>query len=280
MLRVLRPTRLYVAADGPRTGVATDLKNCAAARDIIKQGVDWPCEVKTHYLAENVGCKRGVIGAINWFFENVEAGIILEDDCLPDPSFFRYATELLLKYRHDKKIMTISGDNFAGSGTVKNQDSYTFSQFPQVWGWATWKRVWDQYDGDIKDWKKLRDSKWLDSVTENWLERLYWRYIFDRMYAQKIDTWDYQLVYYAFKHQMLTLIPSQNLVSNSGFGADATHTKYKTKQLNMTRGSLTFPLKHPSRVFRNKQLDSRIHRESFTHPLLLLSIIIRSWLNK
>jgi len=153
VIRQVKPKQLFVAADGPRRDKGADEEKCEATREIVKQ-IDWDCEVKTLFREENLGCGKAVSSAITWFFENVEEGIILEDDCLPNLDFFGYCEELLDRYRDNREVMFIGGDNFQ-KGKKWGDASYYFSAYNHVWGWATWKRTWDIYDFK------------LDSINEN-----------------------------------------------------------------------------------------------------------------
>jgi len=217
-----RPKQLFVAADGPRLGHEDDMRRCRAARELIRQ-VDWDCEVKTLFRDENLGCGKGVALAIDWFFEQVEAGIILEDDCLPSDSFFPFCEELLERYRDDERVMMISGDNFQGGGRQGNA-RYSFTKIPHVWGWATWRRAWGLYDFQMKDFPDwLRTGKaetvWPDQDVRNfWLTKLI------ATYEGQIDTWDYQWMFAVFCRTGLSIRPPMNLISNIGFGEGATHT--------------------------------------------------------
>jgi GNT-I family len=247
-----RPKKLLVIGDGPRDDSEQIL--CAEARAVIAE-VDWDCEVLTDYSLVNMGCKHRVASGLAWVFNEVEEAIILEDDCVPDPSFFTYCDDLLIRYRDDKRVMAISGDNFEGC-TKKRQESYYFSRWFHCWGWATWRRAWKKYDPDILDWPQLSQSDWLaDVLTSEQLAR-YWSRIFDAVYAGLIDTWDYQWMFATWAEHSLTIVPAVNLVSNIGFRADATHTKDgNNARANIPTQSLTFPLVHPPRMVKDRRAD-------------------------
>ena len=252
-IRQAKPSRLYVAGDGPREGYNEEEK-VAKVREIATR-VDWDCEVITLFRDKNLGCKNGVSGAINWFFEYEEQGIILEDDCLPHRDFFNFCENLLDRYAKDKRVSVITGNNFQNKKWRGNA-SYYFSKYNHVWGWATWRRAWIHYDGDIKFWPRWRNSKaWLNH-TPNKVERKYWRNIFDRVYEGQIDTWDYSWTASTWCKGGLTATPNVNLVSNIGFGDHATHTKDKNSKFsNMSVNSLG-NLTHPKKVERNYLADS------------------------
>ncbi|MFZ2189837.1 MAG: hypothetical protein WA057_01880 [Candidatus Magasanikiibacteriota bacterium] len=258
-----RPKYLFVAADGPRLNIPGEIDRCQQTRDIIKE-VDWECEIKTLFQEKNLGCGQAVSGAITWFFENVEEGIILEDDCLPEPSFFTFCEELLQKYRDNDKVGVISGDNFLFN-KFEIKDSYYFSQFSHIWGWATWRRVWQKYDFDMKEWSRLRNENWLKKVFDKKTAQYYWQTIFDDVHSGKINTWDYQLTFACFLNDYLSVMPKENLISNIGFGGiGSTHTKHKGgKFSNMSTHPIVFPLVCPDKIFQNKKADYYIQKKNF-----------------
>lgn len=270
-IRKIKPKKLYVAADGPRVTKEGEVERCADARNLIDKIVDWDCEVKKLFRNENLGCKRAVSSAIDWFFENEEEGIILEDDCLPSMSFFKFACLMLEKYRDNEKINIISGDNFQNSlGNYKY--SYYFSKYSHIWGWATWRRSWKNYDVRIKDWpqvKHIRNVKFGDFIEDR-----YWRIIFEKVYRGEIDTWDYQLAYLSFKNRLLNVMPSKNLVENIGIGVSATHTLVDQKVPK--KEELEFPLNYPRVLNANNVFDNYTRNY---HYNLRLSLIIKKLLH-
>jgi len=217
-IRQARPRQLFVAADGPREGVDGDGALCAAARSVAT-AVDWDCAVQTLFRDENLGCGLGPSTAISWFFENVEAGIILEDDCVPDPSFFRFSEELLERYRDVPRVMSISGDNFL-RGRRRGAASYYFSRYPHIWGWASWRRAWQYFD--------------YETIPEELRRHI----------------WDWQWRLSVEKNRGLAVAPNVNLVSNIGCGAaDATHTTIKDERYaDLPTRPMAFPLIHPRRI--------------------------------
>lgn len=255
-IREARPPRLLVVADGPRPGRQDDLVKCAEVRRIVEQ-VDWSCEVLQNYSLENMGCRMRVSSGLDWVFGQVEEAIILEDDCLPEASFFRFCQELLEYYRDDKRIGMVSGDNFQG-GVRYTGDSYYFSKYYHVWGWATWKNRWTgYYDADMKKWPAVRNSSWLSNVLGTKSESLAWKKKFEKVFSGKIDTWDYQWVFTNWLQGRLCILPSLNLISNIGFTADATHTKVSNSLDNIERYVMPFPLKHPQIVTINTIADRK-----------------------
>jgi hypothetical protein len=223
-IRPVAPTRLFVACDGPNPERPGEAEKVAATRAVIEQEIDWPCQIDRLYSDVNQGCRLGVSRAISWFFEQVEEGIILEDDCVPHPDFFPYCATLLERYRHDTRVWCISGNNFQ-NGQWRGDGSYYFSRYNHCWGWASWRRCWQHYDADLSRGPFLRDSGLLDTIFEDPLELQYWSDIWQRLVDEgKPDTWDYQWTFTCLANGGLTALPNHNLVSNVGFGEDATHT--------------------------------------------------------
>jgi FkbM family methyltransferase len=223
-IREIKPRYLFVAADGPRQNKEGEFERCKLVRQVILDGIDWECDVKMLFREENLGCGIAVSSAITWFFEHVEEGIILEDDCLPDLSFFIYCTIMLERYRFNKRVLTVSGNNFQGNVT-RGDGSYYFSKYPHIWGWASWRRAWKCYDFKLAGWSAFVKKGLLNSCNGNQEEAICWQNIARSLTKMVIDTWDYQLLLSGLMHDGIHVIPNVNLVSNIGFGEDATHTK-------------------------------------------------------
>lgn len=243
-----RPRRLLVVADGPRT--AEEAERCARTRAVVER-VDWDCEVLTNFSDENLGCRRRVASGLDWVFAEAEEAIILEDDCLPAPDFFPFCAELLERYREDERVMHVSGDNFQG-GRSRTPASYYFSRYFHIWGWATWRRAWRHYDVGMRTWPESRDL--IRGLFEREEEADFWASIFDRVHAGQIDTWDYQWVYACWSQSGLAVTPDVNLVSNLGFGPDATHTREENGMARLPVESLG-PVRHPELVIRHRAAD-------------------------
>jgi len=252
-IRKAQPAQLFIAADGPRKDRPEDIENCRKVREIIRQ-VDWDCSVSTLFRDENLGCKRGVSSAIDWFFSHVDEGIILEDDCVPDPSFFPFCQELLERYRDDERIMVISGDNLQ-FGRRKSQYSYYFSRCFHLWGWATWKRAWDNYDIKMELWPKIKETGRLKDILHDPNAEKYWEIIFNDTYNNKNDTWDYQWVFSCWIQGGLSIVPNNNLISNIGFNCSATHTTRDSPFSKMIVEKIEFPLNHPEYIIRDATAD-------------------------
>ncbi len=220
-IRAAKPQKLFVAADGPRPHKPDDARKCAETREIIKL-VDWDCEVKVLFREENYGCQKAVSGAISWFFEHVEEGIIIEDDCLPALAFFDFCERLLAKYRHDTRVMQICGNKFLSQRY--GDGDYFFSLIPHIWGWATWRRAWQLADIPMKTWPAFRDGGYLKEQFADQRYRQRWKGYFEDTYQKKIDSWGWPWTYTVISNHGLSICPNENLVSNIGFGQDATHT--------------------------------------------------------
>ena len=214
-IRQAKPSRLFIAADGPKINVEGDAMLCDQTRSIT-QDIDWPCEVELLFRDANLGCKLGVSSAIDWFFSHVSEGIILEDDCLPNQSFFRFCELLLDHYRNEKQVMMIGGANPAT--TVNLQGDYFFSRFYNIWGWATWRRAWSKYDIKISDWPGLKEKKFLDKIFPNNLKnRLFIERMFDEAYGnERCSVWSLQCTYTCLINDGYAVLPVRNLVSNIG----------------------------------------------------------------
>jgi hypothetical protein len=261
VLRAQRPTKLFVIADGPRSDNPADAERCRAVREIVEK-VDWPCDVYRNYADTNLGLKRRVSSGLDWVFEHVERAIILEDDCVAHPDFFPFCEELLDRYSTDDRISVITGNNFQ-NGHRRGEASYYFSKYNHCWGWATWRRAWQFYEGDLPfwpEWQKTPD--WCEKMADP-EERKYWSNIFDKVKAGKIDTWDYPWTACVWRKGGLTATPNVNLVSNIGFGEDATHT---TSSQSQHAEMQVFPLgnlTHPNTIQRDAVADAFAFKQNF-----------------
>lgn len=281
-IRKQQPKSLYVAADGPRMGRVDDVEKCIKTRSIIDQ-IDWECSVKLLYREENLGCGKAVSSAITWFFDQEEMGIVLEDDCLPHPDFFQYCKELLLKYKDTEIIKWISGNNFELQ-SKNTTASYYYSAYNHVWGWASWRRFWKDYHYNLNDFSKREVYKKIEKYFITLGERLYWKnrlqIIKNKKIAQKrgINTWDYQATFSMWMKNGLSILPQKNLISNIGFGVDATHTS--TKQLAFTTKPI-LPLHHNPAIIQDKKVDYEyyknfIYKPLWKYPLLKIKLLIES----
>jgi hypothetical protein len=257
-IRAARPERLIVVADGPRPS-RNETHLCAETRAIV-EAVDWPCEVHRDYSDANMGCGRRIASGLDLAFGISEDAIILEDDCLADPTFFPFAWEMLDRYRHDNRVFMVSGNNFLPSERP-DQDSYYFSRIPHCWGWGTWRRAWKQFEFDAPSWTKDRDPVVFFGPPriQNFLASQ-----LDETINGKIDTWDYQWQYFMGLNRSLSIVPASNLVENVGFGADATHTTTESPTHMVPARPIVFPLKHPAVVAQDVGRDENEHRMLYT----------------
>jgi hypothetical protein len=257
-----RPRTLLIVADGPRERRDGEAERCAEVRRIV-EAVDWECTVLRNYAPANLGCRRRVSSGLDWVFAQCEEAIILEDDCLPDASFFPFCEELLGRYRHDERVMMISGDNFQ-EGRATSVFSYYFSGYAHVWGWASWRRAWNLYDVDMALWPVVRDGLFRD--LGDGVSEAYWREVFDRTASGEIDTWDYQWLFACAAQNGLTILPEANLISNIGFGAGATHTHQPNRLAGLATSPMSFPLRHPPYVIRDRHADRFTFERVFQPP--------------
>lgn len=258
-VRAVQPARLYFAIDGPRANREAEAEQVQRCRDLATT-VDWPCDVRTLFRDANLGCGRGVSGAISWFLEHEERGIIFEDDILADPTFFPFASELLDRYADDSRVFAITGTNFVPPQHISTHAQYRFSRVPVVWGWATWRGRWQQYRFDIAGWRArlpLRTAWPAMGGTVG--SYAYWSGNFDMMARHAIDTWDLQLVFASMAAGALTATPNVNLVENVGFRPDATHTHRLPDYLRAVEPLLPGP--PPPRV----EVDERADRWTMAH---------------
>ena len=273
-IRKAKPPKLYVAADGPRADKTGEQEKCEQVRRIATQ-LDWDCEVKILFREKNLGCRIGVSSAIDWFFENEEEGIILEDDCLPSQSFFWFCEELLERYRDDMRIMAVSGDNFQ-KGPARNEFSYYFSRFNHCWGWASWRRAWSYYEKDMQSWPYIRDNDYMQDILLDKAAVKYWGKIFETAYRNEIDSWAYRWTFSCWVQNGLTVLPNVNLVSNIGFDGDATHTTGKDNaNSQISVFNLSFSLKHPNWMIKDKRADDYTQKTHFNQPNIFYRVIRR-----
>ena len=257
-----QPSKLYIAADGPRTERVGEIELCHATRKIV-DNITWPCEVKRLFREQNLGCKIAISGAINWFFDHEEEGIILEDDCLPNPDFFSYCEAMLDRYRTNDKVMHISGDNFQ-DGIKHGANSYYFSSYAHIWGWATWKRAWNKYSIGLT----LEEStSIIERKFKRYLERKYWKMVAAKLQSGEFNTWDYQWAFTLWKYEGLAIIPNVNLISNIGFGESSTHLKDKNHKFSKMGTAPLGKLVFNDKLEINKKADIITTKKMFIPPL-------------
>ena len=265
-IREAAPRMLFVVADGPRPNRPGEAEKCADVRRIVEAGIDWPCEVIRDYSPVNLGCARRVSSGLDAVFSRVEEAIILEEDCVPDPTFFRFCAELLARYRDEPRVAQIAGCSSQDPQEIPGRSSYQFSRYPHCWGWATWRRAWRHYDHEMTAWLKERDHSWLDRVLEHPAERKWWSDNFDATAAGKIDSWAFRWTVTVWHNGWLGILPYRNLVSNLGFGPEATHTHGADPAVSPPVSPMPFPLVHPASFSRDARADEYSSRLRFRAP--------------
>ncbi len=272
-IKKIKPSKLYISADGPRDRVPSDKENCQKTRSIVKD-IDWPCEVHTHFSNENKGCKIGVSFAITWFFEREAEGIILEDDCLPTPSFFSFCKVMLARYRSDESVMAVNGTNFLLEREIPdNSVPYHFSRCVHVWGWATWKRAWQKYDISVAHVSELGQIQKKKKLFSKNKYMAFWQKHCTHIHEKNIDTWDAQLEYSILYNQGLVVYPHVNLIENIGFSKNATHTTEQNPHILPTG---TFAndvnditkLKAPEKIEADTLADARLMDKVYMRSIL------------
>jgi hypothetical protein len=271
VIRQVKPSKLLVIADGPRCDRPEEAEKCAATRAIIDR-VDWDCEVIKNYADTNIGCGKRIATGLDWVFENVEEAIILEDDCVPEITFFRFCQELLEKYRDDKRIGSICGQNFQ-FGRNQTEDSYYFSRYSHMWGWATWRRAWQHFDFEMKLWPEVKQKKLLNDWFNDTQAVKNWNKTFQRAYDGTMNCWDFQWIFACWMQSSLSILPSVDLVSNIGFGQDSTHTDEEI--VRIITQPIQFPLQHPSYLVRNIKADNYTQKTIFNYYNLYNSLKYR-----
>lgn len=262
-IKLARPPVLFIIADGPRQEFPDDQARCMAVRACVAY-VDWPCEVYREYADDNLGCRVRVSTGLDWVFAKVPEAIILEDDCLPHPTFFRYCEEMLEWYRNDERVMMVSGFN-PQAAHVGEQFSYFFSRYPHIWGWASWRRAWKHYDVNMNMWPASRDTASFYYFVGSANEAKFWKKYFDLVYQGMVDTWDAQVSFMFFCKNGLAVFPNINLVSNIGFGADATHTKVDNGVADIESQEFKFPIEHPPTTQIDVVKDDERRKREYMH---------------
>lgn len=279
-IREARPEQLFIAADGPRSTVPEDARLCIETRRAVLDRIDWPCEVHTLLRDENLGCKIAISSAIDWFFEHVEEGIILEDDCLPDSTFFSYCAELLHRYRNDNRIMMVSGNNFL-PGQQTGSGGYFFSRCVLIWGWATWRRAWKHYDVAMTQWPKFKQTRRISTFLDRRLSR-FWDSTFDYHFTGKGTTWDVQWVFACWQEDAFCILPAFNMVKN--IGDVGVHMKPYDPCIQIPSVPMDFPLPDPlttePSIKTDRILMNRIYRSIPATVYYIVAFLFRSLVSR
>ncbi|MFN6469766.1 MAG: glycosyltransferase family 2 protein [Nostoc sp. SerVER01] len=270
-IRQAKPPKLFVIADGPRTDRPEEAEKCELTRAIIDR-VDWDCEILNNYSDINLGCAKRVSSGLDWVFDQVEEAIILEDDCVPNPTFFPFCEELLDKYRYDNRVASISGQNVQ-FGRKRTNYSYYFSRYNHCWGWATWRRAWQHFDIQMKLWTEIQEGGFLNDILTDRQAVDYWTSRFESVFANPASTiWSYQWTFACWVQSSLGIISNVNLISNIGFGLDSTNVTANQKQRyeSLPTEAIDFPMKHPPFIVRDCQADSFTQKTLFRESKLQL----------
>lgn len=268
-IKEVQPPKLYISNDGPRPDHPTDKSRTQEIRDNLRSKVDWNCQVEVLFQAENLGCKRAVRQALSWFFSMEEQGIILEDDCVPNTSFFEFCDELLIRFKEDTEIAMISGNGRYGMWDNGKQ-SYNFISYPMVWGWASWRRTWKQYDSSFDQLPELQSSK-LPGLTDSSLDaKRFWNNIIRNL--KNMNSWAYPFSLLCLSKGWKCVVPQKNLIENIGFDESATH-RHELDHFHAE--SISFPLIHPQDKRINRSIQNAIERAEFYRYSIIKRIALR-----
>ena len=252
VIRGIKPEKLFLVMDGPRAGFSEDVRLVSETREVVAD-IDWPCEVVREYAPENLGLKRRITSGLDLVFDLCDRAIIVEDDCVADPSFFTFCHELLSRYETSPEVGIIGGSSRL-RGHWNAESSYGFSSDIRIWGWATWARVWKEFSrsGDLEaSWSETERARILESVASGPRRRAFGTML-DK--ASTLDSWALPFAVHCMAKGYLSVVPRHNLVENIGFGSLSTHTKFEDFVAQVPAEAMPFPLVHPLEV----QLDARI----------------------
>lgn len=276
-LREAGPREYFVSIDGPRPDRPNDVVLCAEVRRLA-ESIDWATQVRLNIQTVNLGCGPAVTAAISWALSHVPEIIVIEDDCLPDPSFLRLCDELLERYRDDSRVMQIGGSNWGAARERFGDYSYAFTSFAPVWGWATWRRAWAHYDYRLDSWPRVKSSGLAQGMSLSTRFRRLLERDWEIVRAGG-GTWDHQWQYAVLRHHGLNVCPRRNLVKNIGFADDGTQTRQADHIFSrLGAESLEFPLRHPPEIARNASVESvfeTVYWQKLGWPMRLLRWLVR-----
>jgi len=273
-IREARPEKLIVIADGPRADRVGEAEKCRQVRELIDSGIDWPCDTVRDYAQTNLGCGRRVASGITNAFNLVEEAIVLEDDCLPDRTFFPFCEELLHRYRDNMKIAAIGGSNHQYCPRTRD-GSYYFSHYNHIWGWASWRRAWRLYDFEMKEWPCWEKNGGIKRMFSALPVRRHFSHLMDFAYRGRIDTWDVQWTFACWLHQLKSILPAVSLVENIGFSPNATHTTLAPK-LGIDVKPMKFPLRHPESDSIDFEADAHTEAAEYSRPVFWRRVAFRA----
>lgn len=262
VIRQVRPATLLVVSNFPPDDKPEQIEQCQATRALIEQ-IDWPCRVLKNYADTYLSCKERISSGLNWVFETVDRAIILEDDCIPDPTFFGYCEELLDRYADDARVMAITGDNF-DLPLRQPHYSYYFSRYTHFWGWATWRRAWQHYDVTMRLLPEFLEAGWLSTLLQDPAAVQWWEKTLQGVYSDQKDTWDYQWIFSCWVQGAACIVPRVNLVSNLGFDKDAAHNRDAFDwRANLPTSPIELPLAHPPFIRIDEQCDRILQKRYY-----------------
>lgn len=255
MIKRYQPKQLFLVSDGPKSDLL-DSEKVRLVRSIL-QGVNWPCQVYQRYRESNLSCRHSIVEGLRWVFKEVESCIILEDDCLPSLSFFDYCSILLDHYFLDEKVMSVSGYEHHEIKLSSGQ-SYAFSKYPSIWGWATWRRAIKDFDDTVSDWDESKHFSHLLNYLGNEKYANYWAYMLNEA-KRGADHWDYAWAYHCWRQGGLAIRPAYSMIQNIGFGLEATHTREIDHPISkQVAQDLQFPLRHPAEKTIDQKRESKM----------------------
>lgn len=257
ILRIVRPSTLFLVADGPRNSRENEACLCTRARAVFDE-VDWPCRIERNFSDTNLGCRNRLSSGITWVFKHVDRAVILEDDCHPVIEFFDFAQHMLEKFENDSRVFAVTGTNFCGEWRHSEQD-YHFSIYGGIWGWATWRRAWAYYDNSMKLFETPGARRAFWHQLRSPLQVLKRYYYCKKTYERRLDSWGYVWSFTRMINSGLTVVPAVNLVQNKGFRQDGTHTVARAASKHIAKtGGLSFPLRENPIIVADRSYDRKL----------------------
>ncbi len=270
-IKKAQPRKLYFVSNAPKTFDEEEITKVSKVRSLIHQ-IDWKCEVVTLFREVYLDVQESISNSIDWFFTQEEMGIILEDDCVPSQSFYEFCEEMLKYYKYDERVYSVGGCCFL-EDPIHSENEYMFSNHTYIWGWATWRRAWLQYDLHMTEWPEYKKSKEFKSLFTNYLVRYYWSDLFDKVYLKELKTWDYQWLYSIWKNKGYSIIPNRNLVTNIGFGIDSNFTHDQSSiEANIKSKEILPPFTYQSNT--NFNVEEQKFVEKYVYKINTLNVLV------